>query len=167
MKAKVAEFRSLVLHKAEFFTASGAPSLRKADILAAADEILSGAIGQNQKTRAFDVITRALYENRQAETAAQFMAVILFGFGLVLFLVAVCNSDAGTRISAMISGAAVEFLVVLPFTVIVNIRRHNLALRMLGLVLDRVEDPVKLAPLLKELLHSVVAGRSEKRGLRS
>ena len=73
------------------------------------------------------------------------MAVVLFLFGLVLLSVGVAPGDAATRIGALFGGSIVEILILIPFRFVINSRRHNIALRMLGLILNRVDDPKTVA----------------------
>jgi hypothetical protein len=91
------------------------------------------------------------------------MAIILFVFGLVLLSVGVALGDTATRIGAFAAGSIVELLILIPFRFAINSRRHNIALRMLGLIINRVDDPKKLAPLLKDTFLAVVLGRSESK----
>jgi hypothetical protein len=49
----------------------------------------------------------------------------------------------------------------MPFRFVINSRRHNIALRMLGLILNRVDDPKKVAPLLKDTFLAVVLGKAQ------
>lgn len=107
------------------------------------------------------VITLALKENKIVEWVSYGMAVILFSFGLFLLGVGVAHDDAGTRVGAFVGGSIVELLILIPFRFAINSRRHNIALRMLGLILNRVNDPAKVAPLLKETFLSVVLGKAQ------
>ena len=109
------------------------------------------------------VISHALKENRIIEWLAYVMALILFGFGLILLSVGAVNSDVATRVGCLFSGSIVELLILVPFRFAINSRRHNIALRMLGLIINRVDDPKKLAPLLKETFLSVVLGNPQFR----
>ncbi|MEX0715248.1 MAG: hypothetical protein WD066_01605 [Planctomycetaceae bacterium] len=107
------------------------------------------------------VISQALRENKVVVCVSYGMAVVLFLFGLVLLGMGVAHHDTGTRIGAFIGGSIVESLILIPFRFAINSRRHNIALRMLGIVLDRVDDPAKAAPLLKETFLAVVLGRTQ------
>jgi hypothetical protein len=109
------------------------------------------------------VISQALRENKAFEWVAYGMAVILFLFGLILLGVGVASADAATRIGALCGGSIVEVLILIPFRFAVNSRRHNIALRMLGLILNRVDDPRKVAPLLKDTFLAVVLGKAQFR----
>jgi hypothetical protein len=89
------------------------------------------------------------------------MAVILFVFGLILLSVGLVNGDLATRVGCLVGGSVVELLILIPFRFAVNSRRHNIAMRMLGLIINRVDDPKKLAPLLKDTFLAVVLGKPQ------
>lgn len=107
------------------------------------------------------VISQALRENRVVEWVSYGMATVLFVFGLVLLGVGVARDDAATRVGAFVSGSVVELLILIPFRFAINSRKHNIALRMLGLILNRVHDPKRLAPLLKDTFLAVVLGKAQ------
>jgi hypothetical protein len=107
------------------------------------------------------VISQAMRENRLFEWVSHGMAVVLFLFGLVLLAVGAAPGDAATRIGAICGGSIVEILILIPFRFVINSRRHNIALRMLGLILNRVDDPKKVAPLLKDTFLAVVLGKAQ------
>jgi hypothetical protein len=93
------------------------------------------------------------------------MAIVLFVFGLVLLGVGVANGDVATRMGAFLGGSVVELLILIPFRFAINSRRHNIALRMLGLILNRVHDPKNVAPLLKDTFLAVVLGKANYKGM--
>ena len=97
-------------------------------------------------------------ENRIIEWVSYVMAVILFVFGLVLLSIGALGGDVATRVGCLLGGSIVELLILVPFRFAINSRRHNIALRMLGLIINRVDDPKKLAPLLKDTFLAVVVG---------
>jgi hypothetical protein len=107
------------------------------------------------------VISQAMRENRLFEWVSYGMAVVLFLFGLVLLGVGAAPGDAATRVGALSGGSIVEILILIPFRFVINSRRHNIALRMLGLILNRVDDPKKVAPLLKDTFLAVVLGKAQ------
>ena len=92
------------------------------------------------------VISQALRENRAFEWISYGMATVLFLFGLVLLGAGATAADVATRVGALCSGSVVELLILIPFRFVVNSRRQNIALRMLGLILNRVDDPKKSGP---------------------
>jgi hypothetical protein len=107
------------------------------------------------------VISQALKENRIFEWVAYVMAVIFFAFGLVLLSVGLVHGDVATRLACLLGGSVAELLILVSFRFAINSRRHNIALRMLGLIINRVDDPKKLAPLLKDTFVSVVLGQPQ------
>lgn len=111
--------------------------------------------GRLQWVDAQAIISTALSENRKFEWLACGMAILLFVFGLTLLSVGILDSDVATRAAALIGGSIAELLILLPFRVVIN-SRQNIALRMLGIVINRVDDPKKLAPLLKDTFLAVV-----------
>jgi hypothetical protein len=104
------------------------------------------------------VISQALRENRVIEWVSYGMAITLFVVGLILLLSGAVSPNVTTRVGCLIGGSIVELLILVPFRFAINSRRHNIALRMLGLIINRVDDPKKLAPLLKDTFLSVVVG---------
>ncbi len=104
------------------------------------------------------IVARALDENRRLEWASYGIAVVLFLFGLVLLVIGAAFGDSAARSGALFSGSIVEMLILMPFRVIVNSRRENIALNMLGIILDRVDDPQKLATLLLRFLSVYIDG---------
>jgi hypothetical protein len=111
-------------------------------------------------TEAQAVISQALRENRVVEWISYGMALVLFLVGLIVLAAGIVHGDAGTRLGSFLGGSIMELLIVVPFRFAINSRRHNIALRMLGLVLNRVDDPKRLAPLLRETFLAVVLGNS-------
>lgn len=107
------------------------------------------------------VISQALKENRVIEWVSYVMAVVLFVFGLILLTVGAASSDVASRVGYLLSGSMVELLILVPFRFAINSRRHNIALRMLGLIINRVNDPKKLAPLLRDTFVAVVMGNPQ------
>jgi hypothetical protein len=109
------------------------------------------------------VISQALRENRVVEWVSYGMGIVLFVFGLVLFAVGVAHGDAATRVGAFAGGSIVEMLILIPFRFAINSRKHNIALRMLGLVLNRIDDPKAVAPLLRDTFVAIVLGRPQSK----
>ncbi len=107
------------------------------------------------------VISQALRENRAFEWISYGMALVLFVFGLVVLYSGVANADVSARAGAFFGGSIVELMVLLPFRFAINARRHNIALRMLGVILNRVQDPKQVAPLLKDTFCAVVLGEAQ------
>jgi hypothetical protein len=107
------------------------------------------------------VISRALRENRILEWVSYAMAITLFLFGLFLLTAGVFAGDVSQRVGCLSAGSIVQVLILIPFRFAINARRHNIALRMLGMIINRVDDPKKLAPLLKDTFLCVVLGRPQ------
>lgn len=104
-------------------------------------------------------VSQAFRENRIIERIAYAMAVVLFVYGLILLSNGIGSDTAAPSFGHLASGTIVELLILVPFRFAVNARRHNIALRMLGLVLNRVDDAKTLAALLKETFAAVVLGQ--------
>jgi len=108
------------------------------------------------------IVSLALYENRIAELIAYGMASALFALGFVLVLIGVFASSANIRVTGIATGTLFELLLLAPIRFATNVRRHNIAIRMLALVLDRVEDPKTLSQVLsknfKEVLIPTTSG---------
>ncbi len=112
-------------------------------------------LGEAQAT-----ISQTLRENRVIEFISYGMASVLFLFGLVLLAIGVVGDDAvAFRVASIAGGSVVELLLLLPLRFAMNSRRHNIAIRMLGILLDRVDDPKKLSTLLKDTFLAVVLGK--------
>jgi len=95
------------------------------------------------------------------------MAAAMFVFGLALLCIGIFADDSATyRVASIVGGSVVELLLLLPLRFAINSRRHNIAIRMLGILLDRVDDPKKLSTLLKDTFLAVVFGNSLSSGVR-
>ncbi len=109
------------------------------------------------------VISQALRENQAIEWISYGMAIVLFVFGLTLLGFGIAYGDVAVRIGAFFGGSIVELLILIPFRFAINSRKHNIALRMLGIILNRVDDPKKVAALLKDTFLAVVLGKTNPR----
>ena len=107
------------------------------------------------------VISQALNENRVLEWVSYAMAIVLFVVGLILLTIGAASSDVASRVGYLLSGSMVELLILIPFRFAINSRRHNIAQRMLGLIINRVNDPKRLAPLLRDTFVAVVMGKPQ------
>jgi hypothetical protein len=103
------------------------------------------------------IISLALRENRVVEWVSYSMAIILFAFGLILLSAGVLNKDTGTRTGCLVAGSIVELLILIPFRFAINSRRHNISLRVLGMLLALAVDPKKLASIVEKTILWVVA----------
>ncbi len=104
------------------------------------------------------IISQALKENRVVEWVSYGMTIALFVVGLTLLMIGALAPDIPTRVGFLASGTIVELLILAPVRFAMNSRRHNIAIRVLGIVLSRVQDPKDLAPLLKESFLRIVLG---------
>jgi len=155
----VADLREALLSEAQRTSVGG--RITDDDLLLAYTRLSYPTKNSLQFADAQAVISQALKENRTIECVSYVMAVILFGFGLVLLSVGAINSDVATRVGCPLGGSIVELLILVPIRFAIKSRRHNIALRMLGLIINRVDDPKKLAALLKGTFLSVVLGKPE------
>jgi hypothetical protein len=62
-------------------------------------------------------------------------------------------------VTGIVGGSVFELLILVPFRFAINSRKHNIAIRMLGILLDKVDDPQKLTAVLKETWLVVVVGK--------
>jgi len=138
--------------------------IREEDLVAAYKRLQFPPRSALRFADAQEVISQALRENQIIEWISYGMAVILFVSGLALLGFGVAHSDIATRTGAFVGGSIIELLILIPFRFAINSRRHNIALRMLGLILNRVDDPKSVAPLLKETFIAVVLGKAHFNG---
>lgn len=155
----VADLREALLSEAQRTSIGG--RITEDDLLLAYKRLSYPTRDSLQFADAQAVISQALKENRIIEWVSYVMAVILFVFGLILLSVGAVDNDVATRVGCLLGGSIVELLILIPFRFAINSRRHNIALRMLGLVINRVDDPKKLAPLLKDTFLSIVLGKAQ------
>jgi hypothetical protein len=101
-------------------------------------------------------VTAAFRENRVAEFMAYGMGFVLFAFGVILLgYGAFGPADAAGRVASLVSGSIAHLLLLGPLRFAINARRQNLAIRIFGLLLDRVDSPRLLADLVRRLLGEV------------
>jgi hypothetical protein len=106
-------------------------------------------------------ITTAFPENRFIQIAGFGMALTLFGFSLFLLgYGAFGPTDAIGRVASVVGGSFAQVLLLIPLRFAVNARRNNFAIRILGYLLDRVDDPELLAELIRRLIGEVAPGPS-------
>ncbi len=160
----VSHLRSMLVAKANWL--SNTDHIADADLYAALEQLTGIHRGSLEIADSQAVISQALRENQVIEWVSYGMAIVLFLFGLVLLGVGVVNGDVATRMGAFLGGSIVELLILIPFRFAINSRRHNIALRMLGLILNRVDDPKKVASLLKDTFLAVVLGEAQFKGVK-
>ncbi len=106
------------------------------------------------------IVSLSLRENRIFEWLAYAMAVLLFVMGAGLVGAGVfAGTDASYRVSSIVGGSLFQVLLLIPFRFAIHSRKHNIGLRMLGILIDRADDPRKLAEILKNTFFAVVVGR--------
>ena len=114
------------------------------------------APANRSRSSAQENVTIAFQENRFIQMAGFGMALALFVFGmLMLGYSAFGPTDAVGRIASLVGGSFAEILLLLPLRFAVNARRHNFAIRILGNLLDRVDNPRLLAELIRRLIGEV------------
>jgi len=106
------------------------------------------------------IISQTLRENRAFEWVSYAMALSLFVLGIILVGVGVFAGKGATySVTSIVGGAVFELLILVPFRFAVNSRKHNIAIRMLGILLDKVDDPRKLTAVLQDTFLAVVVGK--------
>jgi hypothetical protein len=99
------------------------------------------------------IISTALRENRLIEWIAYAMTLGLFLLGVVLLASGLLSSgDLISRVPILLGGSAAEVLLLPALRFAIKARRHNLFIRMIGILLDRLENPKALVPVLEQLL---------------
>jgi len=102
------------------------------------------------------IISAALRENRICEVISYLLAIAIFAAGLSLVISAgFGDAPLESRIGSLVAGAVLEIVFLVPLRIAVNSRRHNIALRVLGLLIDKVDDPEKLVGLLHPFAQTV------------
>jgi hypothetical protein len=150
------EFRELLSARAGMVARGGVESKD----LEAAFEILTGRHVDKSILDAQAIVSQALRENRVFEWLSYAMALSLFVLGIILVGVGIFAGKGATYgVTSIVGGAVFELLIIMPFRFIINSRKHNIAIRMLGILLDKVEDPKKLAALLQDTFLAVVMGK--------
>jgi hypothetical protein len=154
LEAALAHARKLLLAHAS--TASVGDTITEDDVRVAWKRLEWPARTELGLEDAQGVVSQALHENRIIEWVSYGMAIVLFLCGLGLLCFGVLHDENATRFGAFFAGTVIELLILIPFRFAINSRRHNIALRMLGVILHRIEDPKTMAPLLKETFLAVV-----------
>ncbi|GEM_PF-7086940 len=105
------------------------------------------------RSQAQRIIALAFKENKYLEIAALLMAAALFLFGIAIIGHGVfASAEAGVRITSLAGGSLLQVLVLFPLRITVKSRQHNFAIRILGLLLERIDKPEVLATLFRLLL---------------
>lgn len=117
------------------------------------------------RTDAQKLVTAAFKENRFVEWIGYSMAVVLFfvGVGLLLYG-AIGVTDVGSRVASFVGGSVAELVLLIPLRLSINARRHNFGLRILGHLLDRVDDPALLSDCIRRLLGEITPNWDAREG---
>jgi hypothetical protein len=119
------------------------------------------------RTDAQKLITTAFQENRFVEWTGYGMALVLFLLGVSLLVYAVIGPvEVAGRVASLVGGSVAELVLVIPLRFSINARRHNFALRILGLMLDQVDDPSLLADCIWKLLGEITPNREHRENTR-
>jgi hypothetical protein len=107
------------------------------------------------------IISWALRENRTFSGVSYTMALSLLLLGIIVVVAGIFSGVGATyRVSSIVGGMLFELLALIPFKFAANSHKHTLAIRMLGVLLDRVDDPRKLAAVLHDTLCAVVVRKT-------
>jgi hypothetical protein len=110
------------------------------------------------------IIASALRENRTFTGVSYAMALSLVLLGIIVVLAGIFSGVGATsRVSSIVGGMLFELMALIPFKIAANSHKHTLAIRMLGAILDRVDDPRKLAGVLDNTLCAFVDGKTPAR----
>ena len=150
----VARFRDTLIEQT--YERVGAQQTSAADLEETYNQILHSHRATRQDVQS--IISTAFRENRVIEWVAYGMALTLFSVGIVFLCAGVFGSETA-RISGIVGGTVSELLLLGPLRYASNSRRHNIAIRMLGAVLEKVDDPNAFADLLKEFFSVIVTGK--------
>lgn len=113
---------------------------------------------KSPRSQAQRIIAQAFRDNRYLEIAAFSMAMALFVFGVVILAYGVfASSDTGERVAGIAGGSVLQVLVVFPLRITAKTRQQNLAIRIFGYLVDRIEKPEVIAALFQQLLGGAAA----------
>lgn len=106
-----------------------------------------------RRSQAKSVVERSIARNRPYELLALGMSVALFMLALFLLLWAAVDAQNTTPVTArLLGGMSCVGLLLIPFRYAVEIRRHNMALQLLGHLLDQTDDDQQLGDAIAALL---------------
>ena len=141
------EFEELLLAEAARRAAGG--PITEAHVRQAFEHLLDPNLRKDVQA----IISRALRENRAFEWLTYVMSLGLFALGAVLLGAGVlAGGDLGSRVPMLVGDSVPAVLLLPALRFAINSRRHNISIRIVGLLLDRAGDPKALKPLLKDLL---------------
>lgn len=160
---RIADFRKRLTNAAEEnYSSSGRKDGPNSEDVEKAYKLLTTP-DKRLRPLAEESITIAFKENRFIQMAGYGMALVLFGFGIFLLgYSAFGPTDAVGRVASLVGGSSAQILLLIPLRFAVTARRNNLAIRILGYLLDRVDDPRLLAELVRRLIDEVTSTRSDR-----
>jgi hypothetical protein len=104
-------------------------------------------------------ITKALKDNRVIEVGCYLAALVLFTLGIVLIVYCVFSENVSVeRVVGVVAGSVSNVLLYIPMRFAINARKNNIAIRLLGYFLDRVDDPQLMAESVRRLIGEVLPG---------
>jgi hypothetical protein len=157
---RVADFRQRMMAAAEEIYSSGdrGGGISGEDVEAAYKRLTTP--DKRSRADAQKNVTVAFKENHYIQMVGYGMALVLFLSGVALLgYSAFGPSDAVGRIASLVGGSFAQVLLLIPLRFAVNARRSNFAIRILGHLLDRVDDPQLLAELIRRLIGEVAPGQ--------
>jgi hypothetical protein len=158
-KQRVEDFRNRLEAAAEQIYSSGerGGGISSADVEAAYARLTTP--DRRLRADAETNIAAAFRENRFIEMVGYGMALVLFGLGIFLLgYSAFGPTDAVGRVAGLVGGSFSQVLLLIPLRFAITARRNNFAIRILGYLLDRVDDPQVLAELVRRLIGEVAPG---------
>jgi hypothetical protein len=146
----VSHFKKLLVDEATK-TANGQPV--EPDDLEEAYAAITGRQVDKSTVDAQAIISWALRENRTFEGISYAMTFSLLLVGIIVVVAGIFSGVGATySVSSLVGGILFALLAFIPFKFAVNSHKHTLAIRMLGVLLERVDDPRKLAAVLQDTL---------------
>lgn len=162
LEQRVADFRDR-LKTATFqihYSSNRGGEITPEEIEAAYHQLMAPT--NHSRSSAQENVTIAFRENWFIQMAGFGMALALFVFGMVMLgYSAFGPTDAVGRIASLVGGSFAEILLLIPLRFAVNARRNNFAIRILGYLLDRVDNPRLLAELIRRLIGEVAPGKHQ------
>lgn len=144
-------FRQLLLVEASRL-AAGQAEIQEAHIRGAYRNL----IDPESRADVQSIISRAIRENKAIEWLAYVMIAGLFSLGGGFIGIGLFGSaESAARLPQLVGGSVVAVLLLPALRFAINARRHNIAIRLFGVVIERVRTPKALAALLEQLTQFV------------
>jgi hypothetical protein len=154
----VDQFRDQLAQESRRLAAKDSVEVNAAHVMTANENLTQRDSVARRDSQA--VISTAFQENQMAEWLSYGMAGVMFVLGIVLILSGTFGSaEAPHQIAKIIGGSITQVLVVFPMRFAYDARRHNIAIRMFGSLLDRTTDAKTIAALVKQILNFVTHRR--------